>query len=146
MDSMNTSTPPQAFGPAINRVADVMAHTNRYAFKGVRRLAMDARVSASSVSRLLNGKINPSFLMVARITEALEAAVGLRLDPRDLVSESGEFLTRYACDLVGCRGCLPENALDEFGDRKPTFDGITPGTWVTSRFPHGYAQRKEANE
>ncbi len=119
-----------------------MVHTDRYAFKGVSRLASDARVSASSVSRLINGKINPSFLLVARIAKALEAQLGFPVDPRDLVSEYGEFLTRFACDLADCRGCLPENATDEFGDVKPTFTGVKPGNWVTSRHPQGYRTKK----
>ncbi len=136
----------QVFGPTINRISDVMAHTERYAFKGVTRLAIDARVSASSVSRLLNGQQNPSFLMVARLTAALEKALGFQIDPRELVAESCSFLTRHTCDLVGCRGCLPSNAIDEFGDRKAAFAGVDPGTWVTSRYPRGYQPRKEANE
>jgi transcriptional regulator with XRE-family HTH domain len=139
-----TKTPPkQAFGPTINRIADVMAHTNRYAFCGVARLAKDARVSASSVSRLINGKMNPSFAMVARVTTALEAAVGYRIDPRDLVAELGRFLTTNTCDLMGCQGCLPENATDEFGDIKPAFANIKPGRWVTSRYPNGYQSIKK---
>jgi len=139
-----TKTPPkQAFGPTINRIADVMAHTNRFAFCGVARLAKDARVSASSVSRLINGKMNPSFAMVARVTSALEAAVGYRIDPRDLVAELGRFLTTNTCDLMGCQGCLPENATDEFGDIKPAFAKIKPGRWVTSRHPSGYQSIKK---
>lgn len=137
MENMSNQ-PKQVFGPAINRIADVMAHTKRYAFQGVGRLAKDARVDASSVSRLINGKMNPSFAMIARIAEALECDIGSKIDPRDLIAENGEFLTRYVCDLVGCRGCLPENVYDEFGDRKPAFADIAPGMWVASRHPKGY--------
>ncbi len=133
--------PTQAFGPAVNRVSDVMAHTTRYAFKGVARLARDAGVSPPAVSRLINGRMNPSFLMVARIAGALEKELGYALDPRELVAERGEFPTRYACDLIdGCRGCLPESATDEFGDLKAAFYGIEPGRWVTSRHPRGYEE------
>ena len=138
---MNNKPPTQAFGPAINRVSDVMVHTKRYAFKGVTKLAQDARVSASSISRLINGKLNPSFVMVARLTRALERDLGFKIDPRDLVAESGEFLTGAVCDLVGCRGCLPANAHDEFGDIKPAFADVKPGTWITSRFPKGYREK-----
>ena len=119
-----------------------MVHSPRYAFKGVGRLARDARVSPSSVSRLINGKLNPSFVMVARLTAALEKQLGFPIDPRDLVAETGRFLTRHTCELVRCRGCLPDNALDEFGDIKPTFDGVQPGAWVTSRYPNGFKQEK----
>lgn len=136
---MENLSPPQAFGPAINRVSDLMAHTTRYAFKGVARLARDAGVSPSAVSRLINGRMNPSFLMVARIAGALEKELGYRIDPRELVAESGRFPTRHACDLVdGCRGCLPDSATDEYGDLKRAFYGVEPGKWVTSRFPRGY--------
>lgn len=131
--------PTQALGPAVNRVSDVMAHTTRYAFKGVARLARDSGVSPSAVSRLINGRMNPSFLMVARIATALEKELGCRIDPRELVAERGRFPTRHACDLVdGCRGCLPESATDEHGDLKRAFYGIEPGRWVTSRHPRGY--------
>lgn len=139
---MNNQPPKQVFGPAVNRISDVMVHTNRYAFRGVSRLASDARVSASSISRLINGKINPSFLLVSRVATALGKQLGQPVDPRDLVAECGEFLTRFTCDLVGCRGCLPENAMDEFGDIKPAFAGVQPGRWVTSRHPKGFQHKK----
>ena len=125
------------------RLQDVMIHTTRYAFHGVTRLAIDAKVSPSSVSRLINGKMNPSFAMVARVTTALEKSLGYRIDPRDLVAELGKFLTPHTCDLVGCQGCLPDNATDEFGDLKPAFDGVKPGRWVTSRYPKGYIESKK---
>lgn len=139
---MHNKPPTQAYGPTINRVSDLMAHTQRYAFKGVSRLAHDARLSPSSVSRLINGKLNPSFLMIARLTTAIERQLGFQIDPRDLVAENGTFLTRYVCDLTSCPGCLPENAMDEFGDLKPTFLGVQPGQWETSRFPNGFKRQK----
>ena len=139
---MSNNPPTQALGPAINRIADVMAHTPFYQFKGTGRIAADARLDTSTVSRLVHGKINPSFILVARITAALEQRLGFKIDPRDLVSENGEFLTNYVCDLVACRGCLPENALDEFGDRKAAFINIQQGKWVTSRYPGGYKSLK----
>lgn len=120
-----------------------MAHTTKYSFWGVSRLAADAGVSSSAVSRLINGMMNPSFAMVARITAALEREFGYRIDPRDLVAENGLFLTRFACDLAACSGCLPERAIDEFGDLKPTFAGVRKGQWVTSKFPKGFEPRKE---
>ncbi len=141
--TMTKNSPSQALGPAINRFADVMAHHDRFAFKGVSRLALEAGVSPSSVSRLINGKMNPSFLMVARLTEALERQLGFRIDPRDLVAESGRFLEPFVCDLMSCDGCLPENARDEFGDIKPTYKEVKPGKWVTSRHPRGYQVPKK---
>ena len=143
---MYNKPPTQAYGPTINRFADVMAHHNKFAFKGVSRLAREAGVSPSSVSRLINGKSNPSFLMVARLTDALERAYGYRIDPRDLIAEHGEFIHRFCCDLTGCAGCLPENALDEFGDTKQAFHGVKPGNWITSRHPTGLTSRKEPHD
>lgn len=122
----------------MNRVGDVMAHTRRYAFKGVGRLARDAGISPAALSRIINGEINPSALMVSRLANALERELGLRIDPRDLVAEEGRFLRRFACDLCGCRGCLPESAIDEYGETRKAFVGIKPGRWVTSRYPRGY--------
>lgn len=138
---MRKTSHPQVFGPTINRLADVMAHSDRFAFKGVSRLAREAGVSPSSVSRLINGRSNPSFLMVARLTEALERAYGYRIDPRDLVAEGGGFLHRFCCEVTGCSGCLPESALDEFGDTKQAFAGVQPGKWVTSRHPNGLTKK-----
>lgn len=143
-ECMVKETPKQVFGPTINRISDVMAHLDRYAFNGVTRLAKDARVSASSVSRLINGKMNPSFRLVAKITTALEQQLGRRIDPRELVAEAGRFATRFVCDLVGCTGCLPERAIDEFGNVKDEFKGLPAGTWVTSRYPRGYESKKGA--
>ncbi len=139
---MKNHTPPQVFGPAINRFADVMAHNDKFAFKGVTRLAREAGVSPSSVSRLINGKMNPSFLMIVRLTQALEKHIGFRIDPRDLMAENGAFLTRFVCDLMHCDGCLPESAHDEFGSRKSVYTTINPGEWVTSRHPAGFTPEK----
>ncbi len=138
---MYNKPPTQAYGPTINRFADVMAHLDRFAFKGVARLAKDARVSPSTVSRIINGKLNPSFVLVARLTTALEKALGFKIDPRDLVAENGTFLTKFVCDLVGCRGCYPENATDEFGYVKAAFQKVEPGKWVTSRYPQGITKK-----
>ena len=139
---MNNPPSIQAFGPTINRVSDLMAHTTKYSFWGVSRLAADAHVSNAAVSRLINGKMNPSFAMVARITAAIEQELGFHIDPRDLIAENGEFLTRFACDLAACSGCLPERAVDEFGDLKPTFAGVQKGHWVTSMYPKGFEASK----
>jgi transcriptional regulator with XRE-family HTH domain len=139
---MNHPPTPQAFGPAINRIADVMAHSTQFSFWGVSRLAEMAGVSSAAVSRIINGKINPSFLMVARLAKALEDDFGIPIDPRELVAENGAFPTRFTCDLVRCSGCLPAAATDEFGDLKRAYHGVVPGQWVTSRYPNGFAPEK----
>jgi transcriptional regulator with XRE-family HTH domain len=107
-------------------------------FKGTARLAEDARVSPSTISRILHHQLNPSFALVARVTAAIESEFGIQIDPRNLVAENGDFLTPFTCDLLACKGCLPESALDEFGDLKPAFTDVSKGKWVTSRYPNGF--------
>lgn len=142
MVNMKHPPPFNGFGPLLNRFDDVLVHTDRFAFYKIRRLAKDAGVSPSSVSRLINNQLNPSFALVARITAAIEMELGMKIDPRDLIAENGEFLTRSVCDLTGCRGCLPSAALDEFGRTLPAFTDVKPGTWVTSRNPKGFVTGK----
>ena len=133
----------QAFGPTINRLRDLMDHSLSLSCHGVSRLACSARVSPAAVSRVLNGKQNPSYIMVVRLTEAIERELGRRIDPRDIFAEDGRFLTPFVCDLAGCEyGCLPANAYDEFGHLKPTFSTVKVGQWVTSRYPLGYRAEK----
>ena len=112
-----------------NRILAVMTHSMRYAFKGTSRLAGDAGVSKSSISRLVRGLSQPSFVLVAAITRALEKDLGQRLDPRDLVSLDDTYPTPSVCRLVGCPGCLPEEAWDQDGQLKPEYRDIKPGTW-----------------
>ena len=120
-----------------NRILALMAHTNRYAFKGESRLAHDAGVSKSAVCRLLNGQSSPSFALVSSITKALEPHLqrgleGRRLDPHELISLDGTYPTASACQLAGCKGCLPAEAYDEHNRLKPEFRDMKPGQWSLS--------------
>lgn len=133
----------KAYGPAIPRLDDVMAHIPKYSIEGVTRLAKDAGVSVSSVSRIINGLQSPSFIIIARLAGAIEHQLGVRVDPRDIVAESGRFLTPHACDVACCKGCLPHSALDELGQRRKSFEGVKPGQWVASRFPKGFRPGEE---
>jgi hypothetical protein len=135
---MNNFITRQPFGPTINRVGDVMAHTSRFAFCGVKRLAQDSGVSRSTISSIINGSISASSSMVARITGALERELGFAIDPRNLFAEYGGFLTPNVCEVCHCTGCLPARAWDEFGDIKVSFAAVEPGHWVTSKYPSGY--------
>jgi len=87
------------------RIRAVMAHSTRYAFDGCTRLAHDIGVNPSSVSRILNGKRSPSFALMCAIAEALEQELGHPLDPRELLTFSGNYPTPSVCDLCGCNGC-----------------------------------------
>lgn len=115
-----------------NRILALMAHTTRYAFQGETRLANDAGVSKSAVSRLLTGQSSPSFALVVALTKALEKRLGRPLDPRDLISLDGSYPTATACELAGCRGCLPSEAYDEQNRLKLEYKDVKPGQWATS--------------
>lgn len=115
-----------------NRILALMAHTTRYAFQGETRLASDAGVSKSAVSRLLTGQSSPSFALVVALTKALEKRMGRSLDPRDLISLDGSYPTATACELAGCKGCLPAEAYDEQNRLKPEYKDVKPGQWAAS--------------
>ncbi len=130
---------PQLDPPAIvqNRLPAIMAHTFWYAFEPQARLAKDAGVSRSTVSRLITGKINPSFRLVQAITSALtkrlndtmDVPMTAPLDPREVFSTDGYYPTASVCELAGCSGCLPEEAYDRHNVRKPEYRRMKPGDW-----------------
>jgi transcriptional regulator with XRE-family HTH domain len=94
--------------PVQNRLEAVMAHINWYLFAPVTRLARDAGVSHSSLSRVLSGQSAPSFSLACKVTHALEKRLGVpvgHLDPRELFSLDGSYPTACTCALVGCPGC-----------------------------------------
>jgi transcriptional regulator with XRE-family HTH domain len=113
-----------------NRLRAVMAHTTRYAFFGSARLAADAGISKSALSRLAAGKSNPRYEVVAAITSALERGLKRPVDPRDLIALGGDFPTRSACEVAGCRGCLPDWFYEADGSRRDAFRDVRPGEWT----------------
>ena len=112
-----------------NRIAAIMAHTTRYAFKGQVRLSKDARVSEAAISRLVNGCSHPSYRLVIAVTQALEKALGRPLPPNEVVSYSGSYPTPSVCRLAGCSGCMPDAAYDGDERLRPEFRGVRPGNW-----------------
>lgn len=87
-----------------------MVHVNWYLFAPVARLARDAGVSHSALSRVLSGKAAPSFALAWKVARAIEKRLGAalpggRLDPRELFSVDGTYPTPSACELAGCPGC-----------------------------------------
>ena len=136
--SRRTSNPPKInTGQVHNRILALMAHTSRYAFKGESRLANDAGVSKSAVCRLLNGQSSPSFALVSALARALEPHLqrglrGKKLDPDEIISLDGTYPTASACELAGCRGCLPQDAYDDGGRLRPEFKEMKPGEWAVS--------------
>jgi hypothetical protein len=93
-----------------NRIRQILMHTKWYAFKGEARLAHDAGASKAGLSRIISGQTAPGFRVLCRIVAVLEKAVGRPIDPREVVSFTGTYPTPSVCDLVGCRGCLPDAA------------------------------------
>ncbi len=136
--AMPRSKPPKINTSQVhNRILALMAHTNRYAFKGESRLASDAKVSKSAVNRLLNGQSSPSFALVSAITLALEPHLqgrlkSKRLDPHELISLDGSYPTASACELAGCKGCLPSEAYDKNNQIKLEYKDMQPGQWSVS--------------
>ena len=146
----NDSSMPRTASPKINgsqlhnRILALMAHTTRYAFQGETRLAKDAGVSKSAVSRLLTGQSSPSFALVVALTKALEKRLGRPLDPRDLISVDGVYPTASACELAGCKGCLPAEAYDANNCLRPEYKNVKPGQWSVSPLSPVFSKAKEA--
>ncbi len=122
-----------------NRIRDVLLHTTRYAFKGEARLAADSRISKAGLSRILNGLVSPSFRILCKITAALEKAVEKPIDPREILSFTGTYPTPSVCELVGCRGCLPESAYFDNDERRPGFPDSLAGKWSVADASAGCA-------
>lgn len=116
--------------PVRSRLGAVLAHTRRYAFQGQARLAKEAGVSRSAVSRLARGEVRPSFALVWKVTGALETALDRPLDPREWLSFDDRYPTASVCALCGCPGCLPDEAYDADGQIKPAWKHVLPGTWT----------------
>jgi hypothetical protein len=120
-----------------NRVRAIMAHGWRYAFQPTDRLAQDVGVSPRTIRRLLSGETaHPPFALVEAVTDALSKDLRLPfpLSVREVFSADGTYPTTSTCDLCDCGGCLPENAFDRYGTRRPEQQNSLPGDWC--RFEH----------
>jgi DNA-binding XRE family transcriptional regulator len=119
--------------PIQNRVAVLLVHIPIFSIRGQARLAEDIGVSRSTISRLVSGRINPSYRLARAVTDALERRLGRPLDMRDIFSTDGTYLTPSGCGLCQCNGCLPEQAWGEDGTLKPEWRGARPGEWSCAR-------------
>lgn len=128
-----------------NRVKILMAHALKYGFQGQARLATDAGVSRSTISRLISGRINPSFRLAQAVTSALEMRLKRPLSVRELLSPDGTYPTASGCELAGCRGCMPEEAYDVQGDLRPEFRAMRPGDWTLSPAAQGKSEPQAMN-
>lgn len=135
VSSMLSSLPKISHRPLHNRISAVLAHIPRYAFQGETRLAHDSGISKSALCRFMSGQSSPSFALVDAVTGAIEKQTGKHMDPRELVSRDGTYPTAWVCDLMGCKGCLPDQAYDAQDGLKPEYDSIRPGRWNGSVMP-----------
>ncbi len=119
--------------PIQNRVQVFLVHIPRFSICGQARLAAEAGVSRSTISRLMGGRINPSYRLARSVTSVLERMLGRPLDMRDVFSTDGTYLTPSGCALCGCGGCLPEAAWGEDGTLKPAWRDARPGDWSQAR-------------
>lgn len=119
----------QDYQPVQNRVKVLLVHIPKLSIRGQARLAAEVGVSRSTVSRLVNGRINPSYRLARGITSALERLLGYPLDIRDVFSTDGTYLTASGCVLCKCVGCLPDEAYDAEDDLRPEWRGQKPGDW-----------------
>lgn len=90
-------------------------------------------MSRSTISRLVHGRINPSYRLARGVTDVLERMLGKPLDMREVFSTDGTYLTPSGCALCRCHGCLPDMAWDEDGCLKPGWEDARPGDWSLAR-------------
>ena len=119
-----------------------MAHINYLSFEAQARLAREAGVSPSAISRLIRGESNPSFANVLAIHRVFEKHLGKRIDPRDIITMEGNYPTPSVCELCNCKGCLPEQFYHKDGSLKEEYKGVKSGEW--SLLPDEV--EKEANQ
>ena len=112
-----------------NRIRAIMAHINYLSFEGQARLAREAGISPSAISRLVRGETNPSFTHVLALLRVFEKHLGKRIDPRDILILDGDYPTPSVCELCDCKGCLPDQFYNSDGTIKEEFKHIKPGEW-----------------
>ena len=106
-----------------------MSHINYLSFEGQARLAREAGVSPSAISRLVRGETNPSFAHVLAILRVFEKHLGKRIDPRDILSIDGNYPTPSVCELCCCKGCLPAQFYDDDEKIKAEYRNVKSGEW-----------------
>lgn len=124
-----------------NRILAIILHLSRYGCRTQVRLASDVGASEATISRLLSGQANPSYSLAISVLDTLEAHLGKRIDPREILSLDGTYTTNV-CTLCGCRGCLPPHvyAEDEITVR-PEYAHIRTGHWALRFDPPDFTAR-----
>ena len=116
-----------------NRVRVLLVHIPAFSIQGQARLADAAAVARSTISRLVNGRISPSYRLARAVTDALEKRLGQPLDIRDVFTTDGTYPTPSGCALCRCKGCLPEDAWGEDNVLKSEWRDARPGDWSIAR-------------
>lgn len=116
-----------------NRVNVYLAHVPMLTIRGQARLAEAAGVSRSTVSRLVCGRINPSYRLARAVTDALSRLMGDPLEIKEVFTTDGTYPTPSGCARCGCRGCLPSAAWGDDGTLKPEWRDARPGDWSVAR-------------
>jgi len=116
-----------------NRVRVLLVHIPAFSIQGQARLADAAAVARSTISRLVNGRISPSYRLARAVTDALEKRLGQPLDIRDVFTTDGTYPTPSGCALCRCKGCLPEEAWGEDNVLKSEWRDARPGDWSIAR-------------
>jgi transcriptional regulator with XRE-family HTH domain len=112
-----------------NRVRDIAIHVSWYGFKTQVRIAQDSGVSPAAVSRLIRGESQPSLAIALRLVSALSRRLNRPLDVSEVFSLDGTYPTPSACELTGCRACLPPEFYDSGENLKPQYRGVEAGNW-----------------
>lgn len=112
-----------------NRLGAVMIHIPWYSIRGISRLAFDAKVSRSAVCRIVHGQPVRSYAIVVGITRAIEMRLHRHLDPRELFTIDGTYLTPSTCRLLDCPGCLPDAVYNDDGTVRHEYRHIKAGEW-----------------
>ena len=110
-----------------------MQHIPYFSIGGPARLARDAGVAKSTISRLLSGKSTPSYRLVIAVTHAIERRANQAIGAHELFSASGTYGTQSVCSLMQCGGCLPGEIYDRYTDQVlPQYRSLRPGNWQFS--------------
>lgn len=128
-------TPVRNQKPIQNRVSVLLVHIPKLSIRGQARLAAEVGVSRSTVSRLVSGRVNPSYWLARAVTTALERHLARPLDMRDVFSTDGTYPTASGCALCRCGGCLPDRAYDREGSLQPEWRDARPGDWSLAPEP-----------
>lgn len=112
-----------------SRLKAIMDHISYLSFQGTVRLAREAGVSHSAVSRMIHGKTAASFPVIVAITKALEKRLGYHIDPREILTFDGTYPTPSVCKLCGCKRCLPAAFYTKDDELKPEYRNVKSGTW-----------------